>query len=1786
MSSIFNKITGSGNALTSKNEKKILDGEENPLKRYKLLKEFNDGGAETELRSFYQKYYSAVYNIFLDALNTMNAEAKRKGKVIPTNDILGLTSILLNLFKHASNIIQKRWQQRSIIHTLEILLDDQNIFQIRKKGFELLLYFVDIMQENVDIQVLDMVMNVLKFKPFIEENKDVKLPSFQQRQLNADERIEMAQSTNEITLDEAQQVFSLFFSFIKTTSDHFEFWWKFFKTRLFPILYPGECKSLDLLNKLDDMGFVEKCPTKIHLFILDLILHGLESPKNSPILYATDKDIYLFLLIFRQSFLLPAQNYEELSKMMKTYRSWICKDYFLYNWPEIMEKSRNLYFRVFIDNLSQVFFMKGEEQFMDLHMTMCYEVFDIFMFFTQITDKVDFETWSDLLFAHMRIFTHLIERKNRIGDDNNYDTMFGDMLEKTCIRNLFIIWIKSHPSDQFTELWDTLYSLLQKHFTLDSVFNLWRGTVINLARVICEQIFGLPQDKIRISDFIQYTTELYSISIVKKKAKSSKTPNVYQGMKEYLTKLNIEIVLHLFHKFLNMFGNENTQLASGTLHAKKMSVLKELVDIFLDIERQEIKVIKGTTGPPFLHSPEGNRIFEIFMEWIVESCERMDEQFEPGRVTAYTMLCDIITTKFSQPIQKHFLANAYRVLFKGLVVEYGATDKTIEAIIKNGWQMFGLGHIGANILLPYFVQACQKVLKESSATVGVETKQLRIAAVQGLTSIISLCYMYGDRPLPHVETILKMKQARLTPEALKEQGIESPSYHTYNKLRAKVCQILMGCVEDDRFYEVQIKCIWGLYSILHHELQTSGVSGRSSTVKWIIEIFMKLFVDKNTDVACAAHDAVVTIAHGGLLPKLGVPTIRTLLLTVCTALSSQLKNTDQSLEQWSVFKHIFYSLIEILQYVPMKILEGKEVATFLFSAIYRGLSVVPLSVLLTPQKEGPTGSGSVIAEHPPSSGGDEGDRASKMYTFENYTLNRDESAIEIATAAEALLCYALNVYSQFPSPIGAARMSTQVSEFDVLQEENGVFVPSPKVHHFVFNNYTLLTVMENPTNKTESCVFILRDMTGKYCWEFKQVFSPETMTFKRDDDIEIEEELDELVDDDDKSVLLKKGNRHKSVIGHNRAAEHVENEEVEEKRSTAFFFATVNRNSADEELFDADDVRAEPFDQEEIDFIDLALELEELFNIGLDSEPYVTPEDIKVPGNIDAGEEENEEEAENEEEEEGQEKAEHLQESQDQEQEDEGEEELDYPHYDIEIDTDKTDMLEVLQHYVSQVFPECGEYAAPTVTTINDLHIDTTEVLQKAESYYSGLGTLMSEVPKKPFEKCAAPIKPNFEKDELSRTVYKAFRALLNNIGFLSGASRPSFSLISANSRFYRSLKQLDKLGERETIKVGLLYVANQQETQKDILSNDEQSGSKIYKEFVQSLAWDVDLKTHDGFLGGLDENLTTGLTAPYYSNSTTEVIFHDVTRMPTKQNDTQQIQKKRHVGNDFVHIVWSENDRDYKPWTITSQFNFVHICIYPLQQHKDTHLFRVRIHTKPEVPLFGPLLDGMIIDKKNLGKLVRMTAINANKAVRYKQKQYKKPFPTRRSHINEIIQRHKATNTSNIDFIKTFFIDQDYVSVESKKLLSPTTTSTTPTTTTNSVNTTSTQSLPVEGSFKLRGHSKVEQGANKKANEVIQQQTTAPTTTAPTTEEDVIEEVVEEEIIEEVEEEIVEEVVEEEVIEEEEQVPQEQNKPKEEVQYVEEVVYVDENGQEIHVEDGDDVEYVEEYVEVDEDEQ
>lgn len=129
---------------------------------------------------------------------------------------------------------------------------------------------------------------------------------------------------------------------------------------------------------------------------------------------------------------------------------------------------------------------------------------------------------------------------------------------------------------------------------------------------------------------------------------------------------------------------------------------------------------------------------------------------------------------------------------------------------------------------------------------------------------------------------------------------------------------------------------------------------------------------------------------------------------------------------------------------------------------------------------------------------------------------------------------------------------------------------------------------------------------------------------------------------------------------------------------------------------------------------------------------------------------------------------------------------------------------------------------------------------------------------------------------------------------------------------------------------------------------------------------------------------------------------------MPASLTESDSlIRKLRHLGNDNIHIVWSEHWRDYRRDIIPTEFGDVLLVIYPVQTLPD--YYRVHISRKPEVPFFGPLYSGSVVHMSVLAGLVRATAVNASRAIRLNVPFYQHFFEERARYIDTIVRSQEA---------------------------------------------------------------------------------------------------------------------------------------------------------------------------------
>lgn len=198
-----------------------------------------------------------------------------------------------------------------------------------------------------------------------------------------------------------------------------------------------------------------------------------------------------------------------------------------------------------------------------------------------------------------------------------------------------------------------------------------------------------------------------------------------------------------------------------------------------------------------------------------------------------------------------------------------------------------------------------------------------------------------------------------------------------------------------------------------------------------------------------------------------------------------------------------------------------------------------------------------------------------------------------------------------------------------------------------------------------------------------------------------------------------------------------------------------------------------------------------------------------------------------------------------------------------------------------------------------------------------------------------------------------------------------------------RAIAVLDRIFGFETHKIGVLYIGEGQTSQEDILGN--RSGSGTYNRFLRRLGSLVPLKEELSkglYTAGLDRiSNADGEYSICWSDPLMQVMFHVVTLMPsTVETDPNFTNKKRHIGNDFVHIVWTESERPYTLETLPGQFNTVAVVVYPL----GSDLYRIEVISKLSDEynrLGGPVsvAKPVTVSEASLCDLVRLTALSYN---------------------------------------------------------------------------------------------------------------------------------------------------------------------------------------------------------------
>ena len=164
--------------------------------------------------------------------------------------------------------------------------------------------------------------------------------------------------------------------------------------------------------------------------------------------------------------------------------------------------------------------------------------------------------------------------------------------------------------------------------------------------------------------------------------------------------------------------------------------------------------------------------------------------------------------------------------------------------------------------------------------------------------------------------------------------------------------------------------------------------------------------------------------------------------------------------------------------------------------------------------------------------------------------------------------------------------------------------------------------------------------------------------------------------------------------------------------------------------------------------------------------------------------------------------------------------------------------------------------------------------------------------------------------------------------------------------------------------KFGCIYQRFGQVTEEQLFGN--RSHTEAMDEFLDMLGLRIDLSKHRGYKGGLDTvHGQTGNYSVYQVFHKREIMFHVSTLLPFSESDKQQLQRKRHIGNDIVAVVFQESNTPFSPEIIASHFLHAYIVVQPINPCSGNTSYRVSVTARSDVPYFGPSLPDPAIFRK-----------------------------------------------------------------------------------------------------------------------------------------------------------------------------------------------------------------------------
>ncbi|KAM3824118.1 LOW QUALITY PROTEIN: rap1 GTPase-activating protein 1 [Vipera latastei] len=215
--------------------------------------------------------------------------------------------------------------------------------------------------------------------------------------------------------------------------------------------------------------------------------------------------------------------------------------------------------------------------------------------------------------------------------------------------------------------------------------------------------------------------------------------------------------------------------------------------------------------------------------------------------------------------------------------------------------------------------------------------------------------------------------------------------------------------------------------------------------------------------------------------------------------------------------------------------------------------------------------------------------------------------------------------------------------------------------------------------------------------------------------------------------------------------------------------------------------------------------------------------------------------------------------------------------------------------------------------------------------------------------------------------------------------------------------------------KFGVIYQKLGQTSEEELFGITEESPA--LEEFLEFLGQKIQLQDFKGFRGGLDvTHGQTGTESVYCKFRSKEIMFHVSTKLPYTEGDAQQLQRKRHIGNDIVAIVFQDENTPFVPDMIASNFLHAYVVVQAENACSEKTLYKVSVTARDDVPFFGPPLPNPAIFQKgpDFQAFLLTKLINAEYAC-YKAEKFAKLEERTRAALLETLYEELHLNSQSM---------------------------------------------------------------------------------------------------------------------------------------------------------------------------